>query len=78
MFRPRPDSPNARSIMIARDYLKRQAATLLKLASVARDPERASALAAKAANLQARSMTDETQANAAQPQPSETPARPEQ
>jgi hypothetical protein len=40
--------------MIAREYLTRQAATLLKLAKVASSPREAAAFTNKAAELQAR------------------------
>jgi len=44
--------------MIGKDYFSRQAATLLKLAGVTRDPKAAAGLTTKAAELQAR--VDET------------------
>lgn len=44
--------------MIGREYLARQATTLLKLARLVKDPKLAAGLANKAADLQARS--DET------------------
>jgi hypothetical protein len=44
--------------MIGRDYLARQASTLLKLARLTRDPKVAASFATKAADLQLRS--DET------------------
>jgi hypothetical protein len=44
--------------MIGKDYLARQAATLLRLARLTRDRQQSASLAAKAAELKARS--DET------------------
>jgi hypothetical protein len=44
--------------MIGKDYLARQAATLLRLAHLTRDRKQSASLAAKAADLKARS--DET------------------
>lgn len=41
--------------MIGREYLTRQATTLLKLARLAKDPKLAACLAQKAADLQSRS-----------------------
>jgi hypothetical protein len=42
--------------MVGRDYLTRQAATLLKLARLVKDPKLAAGLTQKAADLQARSV----------------------
>ena len=41
--------------MIGRDYFARQAVTLLRLARLTRDPRQSAAIAAKAAELKAKS-----------------------
>jgi hypothetical protein len=53
--------------MLGRDYLSRQAQTLLKMARVARDPQTAAKLTVKASDLQER--LDETPAADRSPTP---------
>ena len=50
--------------MISREYLARQAMTLMKLARLAKAPEVAAGLTAKAADLQDRSKTPSLSPNA--------------
>ncbi len=50
--------------MIGRDYLARQALTLLKMAKITRDPAVAAELASKAADLNSRSEEKSPEASA--------------